>query len=265
MDPAPGIDQPGPWVGHYTTAAIAFQHIIPTGKLRMSPYRAMRDPVENKLLIPGTAGFGSADELERGWAAAVGLLKDRWERVRIMSLTHDVTSYAGTTLRFGCCWARSRMWEQYADDHRGVCLVFERQQFEQKLDTDLAEHVASSEVEYTPGGIALSEANLLLDPAILRDDKREQAVLDHLEKHQKELFFLKTDDWRSEHEFRAVLSDVSDDYAFASYGDALRAVVIGEEFPEWQVAGAQALAEQHGLELKRARWDQARPWLVTAT
>jgi hypothetical protein len=35
---------------HYTSADAALDHIIPEGKLRMSPYARMRDPLENREL-----------------------------------------------------------------------------------------------------------------------------------------------------------------------------------------------------------------------
>jgi hypothetical protein len=265
MTSAPPIHEPGLWLGHYTTAAIAFEHIIPNGELRMSPYRAMRDPVENKFLLPMTGWAGDpSPRPELDWAEAVKLCQEARERVRLLSLTQDTTDFDEAERRFGCCWARPRTWEQYADAHRGVCLVFEREALEQALSNELGEKLVLGEVEYTAGGVALTDADTLIDARIFDESTRRQAVLDYLEAHRAELFFLKTDDWRSEHEFRAVLFDVADDYAFTSYGDALRAVVIGEKFPDWQVAGAQALADERGVELRRAHWFQGRPWLVTA-
>ena len=38
--------------------------------------------------------------------------------------------------------------------------------------------------------------------------------------------------------------------------------MIGEKFPGWQVAGAEALTAEHGLELKQAHWAQGLPWLT---
>jgi hypothetical protein len=265
MTPLPGIHEPGPWLGHYTTAAIAFEDIIPTGKLRMSPYHAMRDPIENKFLIPMTGWAGDpSPRPEVDWGKAVTLCQQARERVRLLSLTQDTTEFEGTERRFGCCWARPRTWEQYADAHRGVCLVFEREALEGALSDDLGDKLVLEEVEYTAGGVALTGADSLMDARIFDESTRQQAVLDYLESNRRELFFLKTDDWQSEHEFRAVLFDVADDYVFTDYGDALRAVVVGEKFPDWQVAGARALAEEHGVELRKAHWFQGRPWLIAA-
>ena len=58
-----------------------------------------------------------------------------------------------------------------------------------------------------------------------------------------------------------LLTAADDKYACADYGDALQAVVLGEQFPEWQVAGAQKICEAAGVELKRVRWAQGRPHL----
>ena len=38
----------GDYFFHYTTRDAAFGHILPTRKLRMSPYSAMRDPLEKQ-------------------------------------------------------------------------------------------------------------------------------------------------------------------------------------------------------------------------
>src|SRR6478752_6060555 len=99
MDPAPSTQQPGPWVGHYTTASIAFEHIIPTGRLQMSPYRLMRDPLENKLIVPGGGYVGKpSPNPEADWAAAVAFWQQTRERVRLLSLTRDVLGYEGQAL-----------------------------------------------------------------------------------------------------------------------------------------------------------------------
>jgi hypothetical protein len=157
-----------------------------------------------------------------------------------------------------------RLWEHYADDHRGVCLIFDRAALERALTKHLSENVGFGEVDYSAGGIAMTEADMLVDPRIFNERTRERAALDYIEQHRRELFFLKTDEWRSEHEFRAVLYDAANDYAFGDYGDALRGLVIGANFPGEHVASTQALADKYGIELKMAHWSQGLPWLIPA-
>lgn len=75
------------------------------------------------------------------WLAAIQKLKEARDRVRLLSLTRDVEDYEGHAKIFGCCWARPRLWEQYGDEHRGVCLVFNRALFEEALQNSLGKIV----------------------------------------------------------------------------------------------------------------------------
>jgi hypothetical protein len=52
------LNKPEGLLAHYTSAEVAFEHILPTNRLRMSPYRFMRDPVENKDIVPGMLRMG---------------------------------------------------------------------------------------------------------------------------------------------------------------------------------------------------------------
>ncbi len=262
---APRISQPGLWIGHYTSAATAFEHIVPANKLRMSPYHLMRDPAENKDLLPATAFFRRPDvDHEKAWYEALGLIKQERDRMRLLSTTHDVTDYSESRETFGCCWARPRVWEQYADAHRGVCLVFSREAFTNALTRDLGANVEFGEVEYTPVGIADSAANHIIDDRLFKTATREQAVLDYLSKERRDLFFLKSDDWATEYEFRVLLTSTDDEYAFADYGESLQAVVLGEQFPDWQIAGAKKICTNASVELRKMIWFKGRPMTVLA-
>jgi hypothetical protein len=253
------ISEPGPWLAHYTLAATAFEHIIPKGQLRLSPYRLMRDPAENKDLLPAAAAPRGQEHPVQEYLAAVGKLKDERDRVRLLSLTADV-HYERHAKVFGCCWARPRLWEQYADAHRGVCLVFQRALLEEALQNGLGEdRVSFGEVEYTPEGISDSAATFLHDQRLMDAATRDEAMARYLIDHRDELFFLKSEDWAAEHEVRAVLTGSDDEYAHAGYGQALVAVVLGEGFPRWQIAGAREVCEKAGTALAQVRWLNGRP------
>jgi hypothetical protein len=261
--------QPGTWLGHYTTAEAAFKHIILPHELRLSPYSHMRDPAENKNLTPIISYFvkpQAEQEQQKAYFKTREMLMAKRARMRLLSLTRDVARNGDPhDSVFGCCWVRPRLWEQYADAHQGVCLVFDAK----ALKGALRKHPGMMQlrnVRYTWTGIAGSEAategSRTLDKRIFDDATREQAVLDYMKQHYRDLSFLKSDDWRTEHEFRAVLTPTDNQRAYVDYGDALQAVVLGEKFPDWQVAGAQMVCDTAGVELKRVEWENGRPYLV---
>jgi hypothetical protein len=260
-EPPADIAQPGRWLAHYTSAATAFEYILPTRRLRLSPYRLMRDPVENKDPLIGTAYFSEDVEKPdparpaRSLSEANRQVKNIRDGMRLLSLTRDMDSPPGAFLSLGCCWARPRMWEQYADLHRGVCLVFEQDALIAAVTAELgADKVFTGPVLYTPAGPAQSESRFIVDDRLFDDDQREQAVLDHISKFREDFFFLKNDDYASEREFRMVLAAVEQEYAYAAYGDALQAVIFGEKFPDWQVRGAVEICEGAGAEARKLVW-----------
>jgi hypothetical protein len=262
------LAEPGDWLAHYSTADVVFAHILPTGQLRMSPYRTMRDPLENKKLPITVAWRGhSRDDAAKAVNRVVASINRLRDDVRVLSLTRDATVSKGPNLYFGCCWARPRMWEQYGDNHRGACLIFRRRALESALRADLHQHGLHGlhylgKVYYTPAGFAGSRARSIIDDRIFNNDTRDVATGQFIEEHKRDLFFLKTDDWATEFEYRAVLLKPKDEYAYVSFGDALAAVVVGERFPVWQLAGAHNACMDTGVQLKQIGWQHGLPRLV---
>ena len=121
-----GFQSPEGLLAHYTSAAVAFEHVLPTGQLRMSPYRRMRDPAENKDLTPGTAYFGDPPNPEQTVGEMIEHVKAVRDSMRLLSFTRDASERGGTRATFDCSWARPRIWEQCGHGHRGACLVFDR-------------------------------------------------------------------------------------------------------------------------------------------
>lgn len=275
----PHLDDPSRFLAHYTRADIAFSHILPSGKLKMSPYAAMRDPFENKrpalAVAKPTAHDDDWDPAPDVWgkhfrytqiADAIARTRDQ---LRLLSLTQgDKRLGTDAEAPFRQPWSRPRMWEQYGEIHAGVCLVFDKAQLVSSIQAELSRAGVywEGDVIYTVAGFAASEGALIApeDFAMkhLPDDARR-----HVEEHSRDFFFLKTEDWASEFEYRFVLQDSNGaglaDAAtprYVSYGNALRYVVIGERFPSWQVEGARKAVRWRRLH--RIVWDEGFPQLA---
>jgi DUF2971 family protein len=255
---------------HYTKADVAFDHILPSGKLRLSPYARMRDPLENRELNFTTVLFGS-DEDAKEQLQLLHDIEDQIEffrgQIRLIAFTIDATTGYGKYDRpFMRAWARARMWEQYASDHTGVCIAFDRERTTSELLAHLSQRgsVGSGEVEYSPRGFSDTEAYALDLDDFRDEDDFPDAVVRFVVDHEQELFFRKTLDWQSEHEFRITLtanlgSDA--DYVFVPYGGAesIRAVILGEQFPTWQIPAAKWVCERRGVPLLQMQWLGGQP------
>jgi hypothetical protein len=155
-------------LAHYTKAAYVFEDILASGTLRLSPYRLMRDPIENKDILPSIAWSGDPPDADRAIQQVYTELKAARDRIRVLSFTHDAddrSEYSG----FDCCWARPRMWEQYGDVHRGACLLFDRPRLERAIhDAWPRGRTYMRDVDYSREGIAASRGPIrtLIDERI---------------------------------------------------------------------------------------------------
>lgn len=253
---------------HYTTAEAAFAHIIPSERLRLSPYSKMSDPLENRELAFGGGVWRDDEDAEEKYARVVEMITRQRDLTRLLSFTVDATEgYDPGDVPFQYAWTRARLWQQYAENHAGVCLVFDFEKVTPRLYDRLSRLGAAGQgrVVYTSRGFRDTPAStLLLDEfelATLASDVA-QFVVDHT----RELFFVKALDWASEHEFRFTLMPNVDpdavlpEYSFVDYGSSLREVVLGEHFPQWQIPAARAMCDRRGIQVSQIQWRMGRPW-----
>jgi hypothetical protein len=261
-----GYGEPGELLFHYTRAATAFEHILPGNKIRLNPYTLMRDPLEAQHWPEPTAwrspDHESQDQLQM---ARVGVVVEAKAAARLLSLTVDADDYGEDVEPFGRGYARASMWQLYGDNHRGVCLAFDRERLLEALSRELADsaRIIAKPVQYVR---AMSPDSLPSEP--LKDLSTEAfhaAVDDYLEKNADPLLFTKLLDWSGEQEFRFVAVRHDDDRGSldVSFGDSLRAVICGSQLPGWQRAGGDVICREAGVpELLRCIWHGRRPMIV---
>jgi hypothetical protein len=221
--------------------------------------------MENKQWAFPAAYFVKDDEptelRERAYFEFHHLAAEIFDQAHLLALTVD-TEYPWPDEQFGRGWARARMWEQYAEAHKGVCLMFDRERFAEHVYADLHRQLNvrpyENPVEYTPRGGELT-LNIGEFPTPVPAD----FVRKYIEDNHHELFFKKTLDWETEHEYRFATTAPPGEPLYAHYGDALVGIIVGEKFPDWQRASAIESARQAGLEPQLMLWDNNHPVPVT--
>jgi hypothetical protein len=246
LKPIKSADQ---YLYHYTRADTAVHHILATGTLRMSPFTAVNDPWESKhwfveALLNDTGEAAAAlDFMERTASPAMK------GECKPLCFTQDAPEAANVPappidFDFGTVWHRGfckpRMWAQYASTigvSDGVCLVFDKVLLEGAISAALPTTaiIRKGDVRYE-NRIPHSTPALTFDHARIRSLGLDAAIAEHLELHWRALFFTKATDWRDEREFRYFVSNVPTNYIVFHFKDALKAVVVGPDFPEHQVS-----------------------------
>jgi hypothetical protein len=244
---------------HYTGLEAALEHILPTLKFRMGDYRKTNDPREAKWNIGfGVTTSGQRNIFEIGDSAWAEV--DRVHSLmRMACFTRDNRNAEYTELRgFGCM----RMWAQYADRHRGVCLGFDKASLT---------HAFAVALEKTDRLIKGAVCYYVLEEKYRQDSSELRArdidgdsvdaigasmtITKHLREHQESLLFTKSRDWEDEKEYRwvYVAQDESDE-VLISLGNSLRYVILGLDFPDPYLPSLFELCRDRSIELYRMMW-----------
>jgi hypothetical protein len=154
-------------------------------------------------------------------------------------------------------YVRDRMWAQYADNHRGVCLFFDRATLESTFHEQMAKH-----------GIALAGDVSYCDQVALAVAPHDTAEYERIgrtawlkqmgERVAKECSFVKRSDWESEQEYRLLFIPDSSPERRAQetiwIRGALAAICVGDRFPEGLLPCIRAVCDREKINAFRMRY-----------
>jgi hypothetical protein len=251
---------------HYT-GSTTLALILDSGSLRLGPYANTNDPRENREWL-ASMGVNAEFEDIHGEVDYFSLARQLdaalRQRARLVCMTQDRPRESHMST-FHRGWARARMWSQYAEGHRGACLVFNRD----CLDAAIRGAVGGATllcraVQYTDDfdsarGLHVS-AEEILESGAQEVAKRIIAA------QGEELFFEKNPDWATESEYRyvAVGESVPE---FVDVRSCLSGIVLGMDFPTHELSVIKVRLERLGLAdlpLARAVWMNGSPLPVPA-
>lgn len=254
------LDPGEEYLYHYTSAE-KLALILMNGSLRLGPYSGTRDPLENKTWYPNLTSPPDFDMLNID-AVAIweGLDAAIRQRAKLACFTmDDKTADRWENTRRG--WGRARMWEQYADRHHGAVLIFDQSKLTNLIETALAGRpLLHGPVVYQAGPWSVSMIRGI--DLVEIQQRGVKAVADDLIRQAgSEFFFQKDIDWASEAEYRYLA--VSDSEAeFVGVSDALVAVALGQDYPEYEkVVLVRRLAQasaQHAV-VSQVYWRNGYP------
>ncbi|MHC2623035.1 hypothetical protein ACVIW2_005067 [Bradyrhizobium huanghuaihaiense] len=208
--------------------------------LRLSPFPELNDPKE---FSDWHFGFGARNGFDP---------EQNWSELEQQATTYSknfakvlcATLDDGTSLNredinsvWGRGFSRQRMWHQYADNYRGSCMVFDRATLDVAIRSAVPKgsKLIAGRVRYrnTPRVFPMHPAlnPFMLDYDHVRAMGMAQAVTKHAELHWQALFFDKALDWQTEQEYRWLIWDTEHKEIIFDFGGALKAVVIGHQFP----------------------------------
>lgn len=245
-------------VFHYTTAAIAIEHILASMKIRLGPINRTHDPSEGHREY---TGFSDVD-VGRPNFAAWDRVDEVAKRTRVACFCKDGELGGGDPCALDFAppwagWARDRMWAQYAGGHEGVCLAFDRRKLVEAFNGAVVGRgdTISRDVVYSDDPHSLS-----YDNGRIAQVGAEQYAAEYRRKHAPTLYLTKRLDYQGEHEFRLVLldEDASGIDAFVPVRGALVYAMLGDRFPKAYLPCIDAVMRREGLPIYWLKYESGR-------
>lgn len=252
---------------HYTTCNTALNFILKNQSLKLNSFLNVNDPRERK-----------------SWdIAAIVPLEPRLELEQYDQISREVSNYLKLNAKLICfscdkpsavgAWqpeaqldrgfAKPSMWHHYAGKHNGVCLVFDRKKLSAAFESQLQKaRLFQGKVTYSDEGILpnLSGGPFVIDLTLVIDTNGYlDAMQGHFLRWYKELFFRKLNDWAYEDEYRWVYLDEHNKPRFLNFGDALEAVVVGDEVEESMYEQFLKPCANNSADIARLGWRNGFP------
>jgi hypothetical protein len=261
------------FVYHYTLASTLISHILPSKKLRFSSFSKLNDPREFKnfdLDAFSTRDIGNdivemtrlmEMALKSGWKIGCFVMDPVDSAI---SGRGDRTAARALDLAHERGHSRPRMWAQYAANHAGACIVFDKK----KLDQSIRSYAAQNSLQVYCGSVRYMNEPVV--PRIMPgpfcfcvDEVRERGLAvtatHHAERHFRDLYLTKNTDWEAEREYRWLLKGNGDHEEFVDIGDSLVGIAIGELFPSQFKPELGRYALKSNVSVATMGWRRAIP------
>lgn len=255
---------------HYTKNETAIEKILLNGKLRFSPFKEVDDPREVeewvwKIYNPRSSdgvGSESLDDINcylRNNCKVLCFSQDSMGIEKIDS--NDLSIYWGKKV-YEKGYARSRMWSQYAEGHKGICLAFSKNKIiaaiKERFKNCLVFH---GPVSYMNGSDRALEAQGI-DSTKINTNGIEDYFKYYLSRFNDTLFFEKLKDYRDEREYRFVVyNEQFEGYEYIDIAGILEGVVTGMYFEKNRYRCINKFAKKYQFECRNIYWSHGTPIL----
>ena len=247
---------------HYTSLYKFIEKIMRKQELKLNRLRNMDDPFERKT-SKNSSGFLSREEEEgtESYQLKEEIIEKR-SKAFICSFSTDSKGEPDTYQPLSKGYAKSRMWSQYGDKHKGVCLVFSKKE----LKAELEKFLGRIKGNYYPWDEKVNYSDKEKD---FRDffnfEKLSGTAFQHLEKYKENLFFKKFRDYQDEDEYRFVIAmeeDTKDESLILNFSKSLKYVIRGDDSDPIYIDLLERYAKRDSWELKKIKWYYNLPILL---
>ena len=266
------INDYGKYIYHYTKIKTCSDYILQDMTLQFGIFSRTNDPREfdtppTVLSTSGKMGKRDFDFLNEYQHSLISG-KNRFNVTCFCEDNEEIMGKENSVV-FGKGWARARMWAQYADSHKGVCIVFDK--------AKLIDEVTKQASEFRHGEIKYENRNPALESLLdIHIDEETELTLEIESKIIDKLYeslFYKFDDYRDENEFRVIVKQEGENLFKLNIASSIHAVIFGaksgleyssidyDEYLESKRYRIIELCKKKNIDMYNAMWSVKEPWL----
>ena len=254
-------------VCHYTSRKTGLEKILSNQTVRLSRLVDTNDPRESKTRLY----FRNEYKVQNGfWQKPGGTLEYKmmaeW-RVLCLSCNkqpnrsfmnpNDRRVHADDHSMFAVGY--SSMWAHYAEQHKGICILFNGQ----RLNKCINEFLDNKQYTTWHGFVKYND-----DPRVVRINEpefkgcsEEERIRKSLIKNYKDNFLYKSTQWKPEHEFRWLVQSKDSSELLIPVKDAITAVVVGNDFSKGFNDSIKSLCKPLGIPVFKVVWTNGTPFV----
>jgi len=264
-------------VCHYTSKETAMEYILEGGKIRLGKLGLTNDPRESKRwIVPNLLwSVDFAKDFEKEIAESNLMIENEVNRIlkeewRVLcTVCHNYpysNSYEGKKEydhhEYG--FSHSRMWAQYARNHSGVCLLFDGT----KLDNNIRQYFELLKTSHPifHGFVRYDyEKSTGLTPTHLDMEFQYERLIERIRKtllkHYESNFLYKSNEWKTEHEYRWLVHCPDPSDILIPIQNAIKGVIVGADFPKVYEMSLKDLCEKLSIPAGRISWENGSPYV----
>ncbi|TEW43610.1 DUF2971 domain-containing protein [Psychromonas algicola] len=253
---------------HYTTVDKAVDFILKDKTLMFNSLRNTNDPKESKNW---KFDFHIGDGASPSHAESMKLWETISEEIKlkckILCFSKDKSCLGDDFFNdiYLRGFAKSRMWAQYGDDHKGVCLIFSKKKIEALLTAQFGSisDLYATDIKYKNRPLKgdICKSPYTLHYSLLKELGVPEYVKRHIYTHNNELIFEKSLDWRDEEEYRYMMLINNINNQYLKYENALCGVVFGAGTDDKDQKRIFQMTYKDGTEFEQIKYSNSTPWL----
>jgi hypothetical protein len=254
---------------HYTSANTAIEKILLNQQIKVGLIKYVNDPRESKdwALLPKLTGIptNSLPLKEVSVNQEFTRIKqEEWKAVCFATSDPKYERHPKSTLDegflYGAC--KPRMWANYAENHKGVCLKFNGPKFDKQIRINSEKagknrRTFCGKVKYFDYGDTLDSVSI--DYTELSKVDVSQGLRHHLIRYYKKFFLMKSKDWKTESEFRWLVYDESKEVEFLPIKGIVEEVIVGFDFLKVYYPTLVELCRPLDIRIRKIIWSNGFP------